>query len=44
VYGVPETFFIDRAGAIRVKHVSAVSDQVFRDTVEALLAVPAPRR
>ena len=35
VYGVPETFFIDRAGAIRVKHVSAVSDQVFRDTVEA---------
>ena len=44
VYGVPETFFIDRAGAIRVKHVSAVSDQVFRDTVEALLAEPAPRR
>jgi len=44
VYGVPETFFIDRAGAIRVKHVSAVSDQVFRDTVEALLAEPVPRR
>ena len=44
VYGVPETFFIDRAGAIRVKHVSAVTDQVFRDTVEALLAEPAPRR
>jgi hypothetical protein len=41
---VPETFFIDRAGAIRVKHVSAVTDQVFRDTVEALLAEPAPRR
>ena len=44
VYGVPETFFIDRAGAIRVKHVSAVTDQVFRDTVEALLAEPAPPR
>ena len=44
VYGVPETYFIDRAGAIRVKHVSAVTDQVFRDTVEALLAEPAPSR
>jgi cytochrome c biogenesis protein CcmG, thiol:disulfide interchange protein DsbE len=44
VYGVPETFFIDRAGAIRVKHVSAVTDQVFRDTVEALLAESVPRR
>jgi cytochrome c biogenesis protein CcmG/thiol:disulfide interchange protein DsbE len=44
VYGVPETFFIDRQGAIRVKHVSAVTDQVFRDMVEALLAEPAPSR
>ena len=44
VYGVPETFFIDRQGAIRVKHASAVTDQVFRDTVEALLAEPAPSR
>jgi cytochrome c biogenesis protein CcmG, thiol:disulfide interchange protein DsbE len=42
VYGVPETFFIDRQGRIRVKHVSAVTDQVFRDTVERLLAEPAP--
>jgi cytochrome c biogenesis protein CcmG, thiol:disulfide interchange protein DsbE len=44
VYGVPETFFIDRQGAIRVKHVSAVTDQVFRTTVEALLAEPGPGR
>jgi cytochrome c biogenesis protein CcmG, thiol:disulfide interchange protein DsbE len=44
VYGVPETFFIDRQGAIRVKHVSAVSERVFRETVEALLAEPAPSR
>lgn len=44
VYGVPETFFIDRQGSIRVKHVSAVTDQVFRDTVEALLAEPAASR
>jgi cytochrome c biogenesis protein CcmG/thiol:disulfide interchange protein DsbE len=44
VYGVPETFFIDRQGAIRVKHVSAVTEQVFRETVEALLAEPAPSR
>jgi cytochrome c biogenesis protein CcmG/thiol:disulfide interchange protein DsbE len=44
VYGVPETFFIDRQGAIRVKHVSAVTERVFRETVEALLAEPAPSR
>jgi cytochrome c biogenesis protein CcmG/thiol:disulfide interchange protein DsbE len=44
VYGVPETFFIDRQGAIRVKHVSAVTERVFRETVEALLAEPGPGR
>jgi cytochrome c biogenesis protein CcmG, thiol:disulfide interchange protein DsbE len=38
VYGVPETFFIDRAGRIRLKHVGAVTDEIFRDTVERLLA------
>lgn len=42
VYGVPETFFIDRHGRIRYKHVSAVTEQVFRDRVERLLAEPAP--
>jgi cytochrome c biogenesis protein CcmG, thiol:disulfide interchange protein DsbE len=41
VYGVPETFFIDRAGRIRAKHVGALTDPVFRDHVERLLAEPA---
>ncbi len=38
VYGVPETFFIDRAGRIRAKHVGAVTDEVFRSHVDRLLA------
>ncbi|MBI1847406.1 MAG: redoxin domain-containing protein [Candidatus Rokubacteria bacterium] len=38
VYGVPETFFIDRAGRIRAKHVGAVTDEVFRARVEPLVA------
>jgi cytochrome c biogenesis protein CcmG, thiol:disulfide interchange protein DsbE len=42
VYGVPETFFVDRQGLIRVKHVSAVTDAVFRQTVDRLLAEPGP--
>lgn len=41
VYGVPETFFIDRRGRIRHKHAGAVTDQVFRSTVERLTAEPA---
>jgi cytochrome c biogenesis protein CcmG/thiol:disulfide interchange protein DsbE len=40
VYGVPETFFIDRAGRIRHKHVGAVTDEVFRAQVGRLLAEP----
>ena len=40
VYGVPETFFLDRQGRIRVKHVSAVTDEVFRATVDRLLSEP----
>ncbi len=40
VYGVPETFFIDRRGRIRAKHVGAVTDAVFRTNVERLLAEP----
>jgi cytochrome c biogenesis protein CcmG, thiol:disulfide interchange protein DsbE len=42
VYGVPETFFIDRQGRIRSKHVGAVTDQVFRESVDALLAAASP--
>ncbi len=38
VYGVPETFFIDRQGRIRAKHVGAVTDEAFRTNVEKLLA------
>ncbi len=37
VYGVPETFFIDRRGRIRAKHVGAVTDTVFRGHVDRLL-------
>jgi cytochrome c biogenesis protein CcmG, thiol:disulfide interchange protein DsbE len=38
VYGVPETFFIDRGGRIRAKHVGAVTAELFRATVEPLAA------
>jgi cytochrome c biogenesis protein CcmG/thiol:disulfide interchange protein DsbE len=41
VYGVPETFFVDRKGRIRAKHVGAVTEEVFRKHVDALLAEPA---
>jgi cytochrome c biogenesis protein CcmG/thiol:disulfide interchange protein DsbE len=37
VYGVPETFIIDRRGAVRKKHVGAVTDAVFREWIEPLL-------
>jgi cytochrome c biogenesis protein CcmG/thiol:disulfide interchange protein DsbE len=37
VYGVPETFFVDRTGTIRAKHVGAVTDVVIRATLEPLL-------
>ena len=38
VYGVPETFFIDRRGRIRAKHVGAVTDDILRSKIEPLLA------
>ena len=37
VYGVPETFFIDRAGRVRWKQVGAVTEQIFKERVETLL-------
>jgi cytochrome c biogenesis protein CcmG/thiol:disulfide interchange protein DsbE len=37
VYGVPETFFIDKAGRIRKKHVGAVTEEVFTREVLRLL-------
>ena len=41
VYGVPETFFIDRNGKIRKKHVGAVTEEVFRTEVDRMLKEPA---
>ena len=41
VYGVPETFFIDRTGRIRLKHAGPISDELFRTEVEKLLGEPA---
>jgi cytochrome c biogenesis protein CcmG/thiol:disulfide interchange protein DsbE len=41
VYGVPETFLIDRRGRIRTKHVGAVTEQFFADRVAPLLSEPA---
>ena len=38
VYGVPETFFIDRGGRVRFKQVGAVTDVIFKRQVESLLA------
>ena len=37
VYGVPETFVIDRAGVIRYKHIGPVTPEALRDTIEPLL-------
>ncbi len=41
VYGVPETFFIDRAGRIRLKQTGGVTDELFRAEIEKLLGEPA---
>jgi cytochrome c biogenesis protein CcmG/thiol:disulfide interchange protein DsbE len=37
VYGVPETFVIDRQGVIRYKHIGPVTPEVLRDKIEPLL-------
>jgi cytochrome c biogenesis protein CcmG/thiol:disulfide interchange protein DsbE len=37
VYGVPETFIIDRAGVIRFKHIGALTPDILRTRVEPLL-------
>jgi cytochrome c biogenesis protein CcmG/thiol:disulfide interchange protein DsbE len=41
VYGVPETFFIDRKGRVRFRKVGAVTDEIMKQQVEKLLAEPA---
>ena len=37
VYGVPETFVIDRAGVIRLKHTGPVTPEVLRDIIMPLV-------
>lgn len=37
VYGVPETFVIDRQGVVRFKHVGPITPQVLRERIEPLL-------
>jgi len=37
VYGVPETFIIDRQGIVRMKHIGPLTPQVVREKVEPLL-------
>jgi cytochrome c biogenesis protein CcmG/thiol:disulfide interchange protein DsbE len=37
VYGVPETFFIDRTGKIHYKHVGALTSQVLKSKIEEML-------
>lgn len=37
VYGVPETFVIDKQGQVRFKHVGPVTPEVMRQDIEPLL-------
>ena len=37
VYGVPETFVIDKAGIIRYKHIGPITPEVLRNKLEPLL-------
>jgi cytochrome c biogenesis protein CcmG/thiol:disulfide interchange protein DsbE len=37
VYGVPETFVIDKAGVIRHKHIGPVTPEALRDTILPLV-------
>jgi len=37
VYGVPETFIIDRQGRIRFKHVGPLTAELMRERIEPLL-------
>jgi cytochrome c biogenesis protein CcmG/thiol:disulfide interchange protein DsbE len=38
VYGVPETFVIDRAGLVRFKHIGVLTEATVREKIEPLLA------
>lgn len=39
VYGAPETFVLDAAGVIRFRHVGPVTPDVWRDTIEPVVAL-----
>jgi cytochrome c biogenesis protein CcmG/thiol:disulfide interchange protein DsbE len=41
VYGVPETYFIDKKGRVRFKQVGPVSDETLKSQIERLLAEAA---
>ncbi len=38
VYGVPETFVIDASGVVLHRHVSAVTERLLQENIEAALA------
>ncbi len=38
VYGVPETFVVDRGGVIAHKHIGAVTEQALRETILPVVA------
>ena len=37
VYGVPETFIMDKQGVVRFKHIGPLTPEVIRDRIEPLL-------
>jgi cytochrome c biogenesis protein CcmG/thiol:disulfide interchange protein DsbE len=37
VYGVPETFIIDKKGIIRHKHIGPITDTALKDTILPLV-------
>jgi cytochrome c biogenesis protein CcmG/thiol:disulfide interchange protein DsbE len=37
VYGVPETFVIDQAGVVRLKHIGPLTPEVLREKIEPML-------
>jgi len=43
VYGVPETFFIDREGKIAHKHIGEIDMETLTDQTELLVAAPQAR-
>ncbi len=43
VFGIPETFFIDREGKITHKHIGEISMETLTAETEALLATPQAR-